>query len=225
MSGSLLDVASVRDYLARHILVSVPMEERRIALTFDDGPHPRHTPLLLDMLGRKRIHATFFVVGRWIRRFPDVLERCVQEGHEVGNHTDMHLPLTLLPPTVIRREIRTAEHLIMETGRQRPRFLRPPMGWFNRRILGIARDLDYVPVIGSIHPRDSNKPGVDSITDHVLDRAAPGAIIILHDGGWRVGVDRMQTVEAADRITDELLARGYRFETLSALAEGAGKVA
>jgi len=222
MKGSLLDVTPVRNYLAKRILVSVPVEERRIALTFDDGPHPRHTPLLLDMLGRKGIHATFFVVGRRVRRFPEVLERCLQEGHEVGNHTDLHVPLSLLPTSVIRRQIRTVEKLITRTGQQRPRFLRPPMGWFNTRVLRIIRDLGYHSVIGSIHPRDSQRPGVESITDHVLSRAAPGAIIILHDGGWRVNADRMQTVEAVDRITDALLERQYRFETLSSLVgEGA----
>jgi len=217
MRGSLLDVPPIRNYLARRILVSVPAEERRIALTFDDGPHPRHTPLLLDMLGRKGIQATFFVVGRWVRRFPEVLQRCVQEGHEVGNHTDLHVPLSILPPAMIRREIRTVEHLIIAAGLQRPRFLRPPMGWFNTRVLRIIRDLGYHSVIGSIHPRDSQRPGVDSITQHVLSRATPGDIIILHDGGWRVGANRMQTIEAVDRITDALLERGYRFETMSEL--------
>ena len=92
------------------------------------------------------------------------------------------------------------------------------MGWFNNRALNVIREMGYEPVIGSIHPRDSRQPGVDVILDRVRRRVRPGAIIILHDGGWTLRGDRGQTIEAADRLTDEFLAQGYRFETLSELA-------
>jgi peptidoglycan/xylan/chitin deacetylase (PgdA/CDA1 family) len=186
-------------------------------LTFDDGPHPKHTPDLIDMLDRKGIRATFFVVGRRVRQFRDVLERTFRAGHEIGNHSDRHMPLSLLPSWLIRREIAVAEQLIMDVTGGRPRFLRPPMGWFNDKVLAIARRMGYHPVVGSIHPLDSRKPGVRVITDRIRRRVEPGAIIILHDGGRWIHSDRSQTVAAVDRITDELLADGYRFETLSEL--------
>jgi peptidoglycan/xylan/chitin deacetylase (PgdA/CDA1 family) len=218
MRYDLLDIPAVRAYLNERILCQAATTEKRVALTFDDGPHPRHTPALLYMLAQKGIPATFFVVGRRVRRFAHVLERVAAAGHEIGNHTNHHAPLSILPTALIRREIKTTEKLIVEAVGRRPQFLRPPMGWFNRRVIAVAKGLGYRPVIGSIHPRDSRNPGVDVILERIRRRVEPGAIIILHDGGWSLGVSRRQTIEAADRITDELLADGYHFDTLSDLA-------
>ncbi len=217
MSPSLLDVASVREYLSRRLLCSVETREKRLALTFDDGPHPRHTPKLLDMLASKDIRATFFVVGRRVRRYPEVLARAANEGHEIGNHSAHHVPLSLMPAPLIRRELEGCGDRVEGITGRRPRFMRPPMGWINDLVLKTARDLGYEPVIGSIHPQDSRQPGLDVILHRVRRRIEPGAIMILHDGGWRIGADRSQSIAAADILTDELLADGYRFETLSVL--------
>ena len=217
MSPSLLDVASVREYLGRRLLVSVPTEEPRLALTFDDGPHPRYTARLLDMFAAKGIVATFFVVGRRVRKFPDLLRAIHEAGHEVGNHGDHHVPLSMLPELILRREITVCGDLVAETIGVRPRFLRPPMGWINDSVLRVVRELGYEPVIGSIHPQDSRRPGREVILQRVRARIEPGAVIILHDGGWHLGVDRSQTLEAVDALTDELLEAGYGFETLSGL--------
>ncbi len=217
MSPDLLDIPAFLAYLGRRILCQVPTREKRLALTFDDGPHPRHTPRLIEMLGGKGIRATFFVVGRRVRQFGDVLEHTFRAGHEIGNHGDRHMPLSILPTPLIRREIAVAEELIMGVTGGSPRFLRPPMGWFNERVLSIAAGMGYQPVIGSIHPLDSHKPGVGVIVDRVRRRMEPGAIVILHDGGQRIRSDRSQTIAAVDRLTDDLLAQGYRFDTLSEL--------
>jgi peptidoglycan-N-acetylglucosamine deacetylase len=219
LSPSLLDVESVRDYLARRLIVSVATDRKLLALTFDDGPHPRHTPWLLEMLARKGIVATFFVVGRRVRKFPEILKAIHEAGHEIGNHSDHHVPLSLLPGPVLRREISVCGELVEEVIGHRPRFLRPPMGWINDTVLKTVRDLGYEPVIGSIHPQDSRRPGLQTILRRVRARIEPGAIIILHDGGWRLGVDRSQTLEAVDILTDELLADGYEFMTMSGLLE------
>lgn len=221
--GSLLDIPAVRDFLSQRIMLSVATGEKRLALTFDDGPHPRHTPRLLELLASKEIPATFFVVGRWVRKFGDVVAQTASAGHEIGNHSDLHVPMSLLPAPLIRRELRTTEDLVRRATGHRPSFFRPPMGWFNATVLEVARGMGYRPVIGSIHPRDSRTPGLKYILDHVRPRIEPGAIIILHDGGWRVGVDRSQTIEAVDRLTDELLENGYGFHTLSALTGSSGK--
>ncbi len=93
------------------------------------------------------------------------------------------------------------------------------MGWFNDYVLKTVRELGYEPVIGSIHPRDSRRPGRDVIIERVRSRMEPGAGIILHDGGWRLGVDRSQTIEAVDRLTDELLAGSYRFMSVGELKD------
>jgi len=219
VSPSLLDVASVREYLGRRLIVSVDTDEKRLALTFDDGPHPSHTPKLLGLLAAKGVRATFFVVGRRVRRFRDVLAATAAAGHEIGNHGDHHVPLSILPPSLIRRELDVCGRLVEEIAGRRPRFMRPPMGWISDVVLANAREMGYEPVIGSIHPQDSRQPGLETILRRVRRRVEPGAVLILHDGGWRVGADRSQTIAAVDILTDELLAAGYRFETLSDLVQ------
>jgi len=219
VSPSMLDIASVREYLGKKLICQVATPEKRLALTFDDGPNPHHTPLLLELLASKGIKATFFVVGRRVRRFRDLLNQTFEAGHEIGNHGDHHVPLSFLPRTIIRRELEVCSHLVEGVIGRRPLFMRPPMGWFNDKVLEVTRQLGYEPVIGSIHPQDSRQPGLDTIVRRVCKRAEPGAIIILHDGGWRLGVDRSQTLAAVDIITDELLESGYRFQTLSELVD------
>ncbi len=174
------------------------------------------------MCARQKIRATFFVVGRRVRRFPEIAARIVAEGHDIGNHTNHHFPLSLLPPSLIRRELAVTHDLVFRATGKHPSFFRPPMGWFNGIVVREAVRMGYRPVIGSIHPHDSRQPGVDEIAGHVLSRVEPGAIIILHDGGWRIGADRSQTVRAVEKITSELLDKGYTFDTLSELVGAAG---
>ena len=221
MSPSLLDVPSVREYLSRRLLCQVATERKEMALTFDDGPHPRHTPWLLDMLAAKGIHATFFVIGRRVRRYRDILARTFAEGHEIGNHCDHHVPLSPLPAPLIARELKVCGHLIEGVTGEQPRFMRPPMGWINDKVLRVTRDLGYEPVIGSIHPQDSRQPGLPVIMRRLRRRLEPGAIIILHDGGWRIRASRQQTLQAVDTLTDELLLEGYTFPTLSTMVDQA----
>ncbi len=217
MSPSLLDVPSVREYLSRRLLCQVATEHKAVALTFDDGPHPRHTPWLLDMLTAKGLQATFFVVGRRVRRYRDILARTHAAGHEIGNHGDHHVPLSALPDALVARELKVCGKLVQDVTGERPRFMRPPMGWINDRMLKVVREHGYEPVIGSIHPQDSRQPGVEVILRRLRRRLEPGAIIILHDGGWRIGASRQQSLRAIDTFTDELLAQGYTFPTLSGL--------
>lgn len=216
---SLLHVEPVQRYLSELFLCSVPEREGCVALTFDDGPNPRNTPELLDILARKNVPATFFVLGRQVRRHPEIARRTHEEGHELANHTDSHWPLPLLPRRLVRREVLRAEHAIRAITGEKPRFLRPPMGWFSHRTLDHLDELGYVPVIGSVHPRDSRQPPVDVILDRVRPRLTDGAILIFHDGGWRDGVSRANTLEAVDRLTDELLADGVRFLTVGQMTE------
>jgi peptidoglycan/xylan/chitin deacetylase (PgdA/CDA1 family) len=217
MTRSLLDNPQVRAHLDRHLLCSISTTEPRVALTFDDGPHPRHTPQLLEHLERAGVKATFFLVGRRVNAFPDIAREIAARGHEIGNHGFAHVPITLLPAAILRREVDRAGLAIERATGKHPRFFRPPMGWFTARALRIVRKMGYEPVIGSIHPRDSTRPGTQIIVEHVLERVAPGSIIILHDGGWTLRSDRSQSVRAAERLLEELPRRGYRFETLSRL--------
>ena len=136
---------------------------KSIALTFDDGPNPHNTPLLLELLAGKGIKATFFVVGRRVRRFRDLLKQTADAGHEIGNHCDHHVPLSFLPRSIISRELEVCGNLVEGVTGKKPRFMRPPMGWFNDKVLEVTRGLGYEPVIGSVHPQDSRQPGLDTI--------------------------------------------------------------
>lgn len=217
MNWTLLDNGRVREILDRHFLLRVPTEEKRIALTFDDGPSPRNTPRLLEMLERRGIRATFFLLGLRARQFPELAREIRDAGHEIGNHTHLHLPLPFLPMRWLENEIESAlSHIEKATG-MRPRYCRPPFGWFSPRVLKALARHGQQPVIGDVYPRDSRNPGVENIVQRVLDRISPGSIIILHDGGWHPRVDRSQTIDAVDRLIDELGNRGYQFQTLSEL--------
>ncbi|RKZ17237.1 polysaccharide deacetylase family protein [bacterium] len=217
MSPTLLHIDPIQRYLRGVVLCSVPERDHTIALTFDDGPNPRNTPALLDLLDRKKVPATFFVLGKRLNRFGEISRRAHDAGHEIESHGYWHLPLPLMPNSMLRREIRrTGEAIEKWTGR-RPRFFRPPMGWFSHRCLRVLEDEGYQAVIGNIHPEDSRRPDPEVVLDRIRQRIAPGSIIILHDGGWRATVDRSPTIEAVDRLTDELGGAGYRFVTLEEL--------
>ena len=218
MSPTLLHVDPVQRYLSGVVLCSVPERGRSVALTFDDGPNPRNTPVLLDLLARKNVPATFFVLGKRLRSYGEITRRAHDEGHEIENHGYWHLPLPLIPTPVLRREIRRAGEAIETWTGRRPRFFRPPMGWFSHRCLRVLEDEGYQPVIGNIHPEDSRRPHPDTVLRRIRARLGPGSIIILHDGGWRARVDRSPTIETVDRLTDELGEAGYSFVTLEKLA-------
>jgi peptidoglycan/xylan/chitin deacetylase (PgdA/CDA1 family) len=117
----------------------------------------------------------------------------------------------------VLHEIRHADEIIRETTGRTPRWLRPPMGLFSRRVMDLIEGSGYATAIGDVYPRDPNLPGRERIHRRVMQRVRPGSIIILHDGGNTRRVDRSQTVWAVERIVQNLLAQHYRFVTISAL--------
>jgi peptidoglycan/xylan/chitin deacetylase (PgdA/CDA1 family) len=220
MTWTPLDSSHLRRRIRRHFLIEVHTAEKRVALSFDDGPSPRNTPPLLRVLQRHRVSATFFLLGLRARQFPALAAEIGAAGHEIGNHTDLHLPLPFLNSASIDREIRRGIESIESSTGVRPTYCRLPFGWYSERVLRSLRRQVQRPVLGNVYPRDSRRPGRDRIVQRVLDRIGPGAIVILHDGGWHAGVDRSQTVDAVDALIDRLGADGYRFQTVGALEAG-----
>ncbi|RMF69364.1 MAG: polysaccharide deacetylase family protein [Calditrichaeota bacterium] len=202
--------------ISERVFWRAPIQDRRVALTFDDGPHPTYTPQLLTLLAKYEVPATFFLIGRHIARDPG-LAREVAAGHEVGNHTFTHPPLFRLSDDAMREEILRTDELLRSLDGVVPRFLRPPMGLFSRRVLDVVEAAGYKTVVGDVYPRDPHQPGRKRIVSRVLRRVTRGSIIILHDGGNTSHVDRSQTVWAVGRLIPELLQRGFEFVTLSAL--------
>jgi peptidoglycan/xylan/chitin deacetylase (PgdA/CDA1 family) len=188
-----------------------------VALTFDDGPQVDYTPRLLDILNQFEVSATFFLIGKHIESHFDLAQQIVRAGHEVGNHTLTHPALFRLTEEQMTYEITRTDELLRSLDGAEPRFLRPPMGLFTKRVLDIVEQLGYKTVVGDVYPRDSHLPGQEKIVRRVLSRVITGSIIILHDGGNSVQIDRTQTLAAVQEIIPQLKSRGFDFVTLSRL--------
>ena len=186
-----------------------------IALTFDDGPS-RHTPSVLDALRRRDVPATFFVVGQRVRSSPSLVRRQHREGHAVANHTYRHERLTSLSDSRIRSTVGATHRAIRDAGAPAVRAVRPPYGATSSRVRRVLRDAGYAHVLWSIDPQDWRGHSSSTIARHVTARLAPGAIILLHDGGSTTP----NTVRALPRIIDTAHARGYCF----GLIDGRGRV-
>jgi peptidoglycan/xylan/chitin deacetylase (PgdA/CDA1 family) len=193
-----------------HLLCRVDGVMDRFAITFDDGPSPRHTQHVLERLRPHRAHATFFQLGRRVRRHPEITRRVRDEGHEVGLHDDHHLPALFLPGWLRRRELRACETAVRSAGVEPARWYRPPFGLISARQAEEVRAWGYTPVLGDVFPRDPERPGTERIVEWALACLRPGSILILHDGSGYGDFDRSQTVEAVDRILEHAAGRGLR---------------
>ena len=194
--------------------------EHQVAITFDDGPDPEWTPQILDILKAANVKAAFFLVGVNAEKYPGLVRRIVNEGHEIGNHTYYHPNLALAWPEHVRLEL-NATQLLLETitGRATTLFRPPyaadtqPSSISELMPLQIAQELNYLVVLENIDPQDWAKPGADIILQRVKQQRRDGSIILLHDAGG----DRSQTVEALPRILDWLHTRGDTVVALSTL--------
>jgi len=195
-------------------------DAHEVAVTFDDGPDPEWTPKILDVLKAAKIKAAFFLVGVNAERYPNLVRRIVDEGHEIGNHTYYHPNLALCWPEHIRLELNATQLLIQTlTGRATTLF-RPPYAADTQPArlaeltpLQIAQDQNYLVVLENIDPQDWARPGADVILQRVKQQRHDGNIILLHDAGG----DRSQTLEALPRIIEYLQARNDTIVPLSKL--------
>lgn len=181
-----------------------------VALTVDDGPDPRWTPALLDVLDAHGVRATFFVIGERAREHPGLLRRVVAAGHRLGNHSYSHVqPFAALPAADLSREVGATQQVVAgETG-VRPTLFRAPAGGWSRSVLAASRDHGLTPVDWTVDPKDWREPPADRIARRVA-RARPDDIVLCHDGGG----DRSGTVEALDLALARLRGRGVAFTTL-----------
>ncbi|MGH9932857.1 MAG: glycosyltransferase [Pyrinomonadaceae bacterium] len=232
-----LDVDSASGYIKDEQIVRTPSsyviqrggdQPGLIALTFDDGPDPKWTPAILDILKQEQVPATFFIIGKNGQAYPDLMRRLVNEGHEIGNHTYTHPNLGEIPGSLTDLELNATQRLIeSETGRSTVLF-RPP--YFGDAEADkpqevepalLAQKLGYLMVGLRIDPSDWQLPvTADEIVDRTLQRVGDnnpdtrGQVVLLHDSGG----DRVATVQALPRLIHELRARGFRFVPVSELA-------
>ena len=196
-------------------LSRLPGNELVASITFDDGPNPDATPLILDTLRREGVQATFFVLGRHADRWPDHVKRMAAEGHQLGNHGYWHRKLHRRTPAYVRDDLTRGTEAIERASGIRPRHFRAPHGFRSPWVTPIARSLGQRTVGWSLGVWDSARPGPDEIVDRTLRGMRAGSILLLHDGdGYDELGDRMQTAAALPRIIGGLRERGFRFATL-----------
>ena len=190
---------------------SVKTDQKVLAMTFDDGPHPSLTPKLLDLLKARNIKCTFFLIGRQVKMYPDIVRRIIAEGHEIGNHTWTHCSLTSRSDAQIRDEMKKSEDAVYEVAGVRPQLMRPPYGAINSRIKDmIFSEFGYSTIMWSVDPMDWRRPGVSVVTSRLVNGAHPGAIMLSHD-------IHPPTIQAMPAMFDQLIAKGYQFVTVSQL--------
>ena len=187
-------------------------EEKKIALTFDDGPHYKYTAEILDILKEYEIKATFFVVGELAERYPELIEREIREGHELGNHTNSHPKLTELSLAGLIGEIKETE-TILASHQYSPKLFRPPEGRFGKEVEETAEALGYRIILWSVDTRDWAHTPADKIVKNVMQNTKSGSIILCHDF---IGKNS-PTPEALRIFIPALLKEGYEFVTVSEL--------
>ena len=179
-------------------------EDKKIALTFDDGPHPKFTPQILAVLKKYHIKATFFVVGRLAEQYPDLIKSEAAAGNLVGNHTYDHVMLTKLTAENVQLEWQTCSNVLKSIIGKPTHFCRPPGGDYNHTVITAAMKQRLTTVLWTDDPGDYASPGDSVILDRTLGRVENGGIILLHDGV-------QQTIDVLPQIIQTLQKRGYKF--------------
>jgi len=182
-----------------------------IAMTFDDGPHATNTPKLLEMAAKRHIKLTFFVLGECVEQNPTVLQREVAEGHEIGNHSWSHPNLAKLSDEAVRSQLQRTEDIIVKTAGVKPKLMRPPYGELTKRQrIWVNHDFGYKVILWDVDPLDWKRPGPSVVARRIIGGTCPGSIILSHD-------IHPPTIEAMPQVFDALLARGFKFVTVSEL--------
>ncbi len=188
---------------------------KQLALTYDDGPNDPHTLRLLEVLARHNVHATFFLIGRFVRQRPDIVRELVKAGHVVGNHTFTHPLLTYKSEAEIRKELADCRAALQDAIGEHSNLFRPPFGGRRPAVLRIVRELRLEPVMWNVTGYDWNAPPAAAIENKVAKQIRGGDVILLHDGGHReMGANRSQTVIATNRLITDYLAEGNEFVTI-----------
>lgn len=185
-------------------VMTQPQEEKKIAITFDDGPHLQYTKQLLDGLKERGVHATFFVTGEHAEQNKDLIRRMKEEGHLIGNHTYSHIQLTSENRERFKQELIRTNQILSDITGEEVLYVRPPYGTWDK---SFETELNMFPVLWNIDPLDWCTNSASRVTGRVLKNAEENDIILLHDSF-------ATSVKAALQIVDELQKQGYVFVTV-----------
>ena len=180
------------------------LEQKKVAISFDDGPHPTYTKQLLDGLKKRGVKATFFVTGEHAALHPDIIRRMSEEGHLIGNHTYSHIQLNADNRERFKAELVQTNQVISEITGEEVLYVRPPYGSWDRTL---EEELNMFPVLWTVDPLDWCSSNTTCIVKSVVDEVEENDIILMHDC-------YDTSVTAALQIVDELLAEGYTFVTV-----------
>lgn len=185
-----------------------------IALTFDDGPYPVDTPLLLDELAELRVPATFFLIGRDGEQYPELVRRIAARGHEIADHTQTHPDLDRLDDAAVRRELDDAARVLgaIVPDPALRRMVRPPHGRYREATLRVAQRAGYDVILWNDDPGDWRAVGADVLRDHLFAHATAPEIVLLHSG-------RRATIDMLPAVVGRYRAAGYTFVTVGSLLE------
>ena len=187
-----------------------PLDRPQVALTFDDGPTPGVTDLILDELKRRDLKATFFMIGQRIAAAPDLARRVLDEGHDIGNHTYTHPKLTTMCDAEVVAEIERTQDAIAEHLHYGSAWFRPPYGMLRQNQAHLLQARGLGIVMWNVDPRDWSQPGESKIIETILKESKPGSIIVCHDS-------HRQTADSLPGAVTGLLDRGLTPVTLSKL--------
>lgn len=177
---------------------------KKIAITFDDGPHPSYTAQLLDGLKERGIRATFFVTGEHAELHPDIIDRMFKEGHLIGNHTYSHIQLTKNNRDKFKNELIKTNEILKEITGEEVQYVRPPYGSWDK---SFEKELNMFPVLWTVDPLDWSSRNVGRITEKIVTKTGENDIILMHDY-------YDTSVTAALKAIDELMEEGYTFVTV-----------
>lgn len=180
---------------------------KKIALTFDDGPNPVYTDILLDGLQKRGARASFFVLGEHVEAYPEMVERMYKEGHLIGNHTYSHMQLNQSNREQYKQELIKTSELIQKITGKEVNYVRPPYGCWDKTF---EKELNMFPVLWNIDPVDWCSTDVNCIVQKVVKNANENAIILMHD-------NYESSVNAALQVVDILQKQGYHFVTVDEL--------
>jgi len=197
---------------------------KRIALTYDDGPNDPHTLKLLEVMARHEVHATFFMIGRYVRQRPDIVLDVSRAGHVIGNHTLTHPLLIFESAARTRAELVECRAALTDAVGKHSNLFRPPFGGRRPVTLRIARDLGLETVMWNVTGYDWNAPSAAHVEKKVMGQTHGGDVVLLHDGGHRaMGADRGPTVIATDNLIRRYKDQGFQFVTVTEMMEEVGR--
>jgi peptidoglycan-N-acetylglucosamine deacetylase len=188
---------------------------RQLALTYDDGPNDLHTQRLLEVLAKHTVHATFFLIGNYVKQRPALAREISQAGHVIANHTFTHPLLIFKSEKEIRRELLDCRSAIEDAVGAHSNLFRPPFGGRRPGVLRIARDLGLHTIMWNVPGQDWKALPAAEIERNIAKQVRGGDVILLHDGGHaRLGIDRSQTILATDHLVEKYKKEGYEFVTI-----------